>query len=128
MAVTLSCVPLMKPLLRIRRHRRQPTRVIVAGNSMQQRTHRYDPDYAGRLKLRPDMVEHRAEISAAARDGGGRESSIITVPERSYDSSGTNWKGKKGGREGEQGAEITVNKQWKVTRDAGEWTQILGGR
>lgn len=127
MAVTLACVPLMKPLLHIRRRRRQPGRVIVAGNSLLQRTHRYDPDHAGRLKLRPDMVEHRAEISAVRGGGGIVDSNGITVPERSYDSSGTDLKGT-GRRKGEHGAEITVNKQWKVTREVGEWTQILGGQ
>lgn len=128
MAVTLACVPLMKPLLRAHRRllHRQPTRVVVARDTLQQRTHRYDPEYAGRLKLRPDMVDHRAEISAA-RDGAGsgrrdgHGSHGITVPERSYDSSGTDLKG-------DSRADITVNKQWKVTSEVGEWTQILGGR
>lgn len=145
MAVTLGCVPLMKPLLGMRRRRRQPPRVkVVAGHSLLQRTHRYDPDYAGQLKLRPDRVEHRAEISAhlggrpSLCGGGGGGLGInahdggIAVPERSYDSSGvsSDWKGSTGGEKGENGAEITVNRQWAVTREArnvGEWTQILGG-
>lgn len=105
--------------------------VVAAGgkNSLLQRTHRYDPDYAGQLKLRPDRVEHRAEISAMGNGGcgSGGDDGGITVPERSYDSSATDLKGT-GGREGAGSAEITVNKQWKVTRDVGEWTQILGER
>lgn len=123
MAVTLACVPLLKPLVglgRRRSRRRHPTRVIVAGNSQQQRSHRYDPEYAGRIKLRPDMAEHRAQISTAAPGGGDGDGDVVRVPERSYDSSSA--------REGARGADITVNTQWKVTRDAGEWTQILGGR
>lgn len=144
MAVTLASVPLIRPLLGIRRRRldrrrrqqqqqqqQPPMRRIGVGNknSLLQRTHRYDPDFAGRMKLRPDRVEHRAEISATGGGsslcggggGGGGDSGGIAVPERSYDSSGSDLKG-------EIGPEITVNRQWKVTREVGEWTQILGGR
>lgn len=113
MAATLSCVPLLKPLLPLFR-RQKPSRVVITGNHL--RAHRYDPAYADKLKLRPDRVEHTAEISA---DYG--ETSVVAVPKRSYDSV-ANIKGWD-----ETTTEITVNKQWKVTREVGEWTQILGG-
>lgn len=120
MAATLCSVPLLKPLLWIGK-RQRPSRVRVAGNTV--RSHQFDPDHAGKLKLRPDNVAHRAVVSA---NEGGSEGMMMMMgalprPSGTGESSFTDLKSG-------DGPEITVNKQWKVTSEVGDWTQILGSR
>lgn len=121
MAVTLACVPMLKPLLSLgkRARRRQATsRVIVLGNEL--RTHCYDPDRAGMLKLRADRVCHTARVEAQ----GPME--LCDLPHNYIDPDDSTWDLK----EGEScGAEITVNRQWEVKSERiGDWTQMLGSQ
>lgn len=119
MAASLCCVPLLRPLLGAGK-RQRTSRVRVAGNTLL-RTHQYDPEHAGRLKLRPDNVGHRAVVHA---DPGFREQRPTSSPRcTDTDNSISDLKGEEG-----HGPEITVNKQWWVTSEAGDWTQILGSR
>lgn len=117
MAATLCSVPLLKPLLWIGK-RQRPSRVRVTGNTL--RTHQFDPDHAGKLKLRPDHVAHRAVVSANAGPEGMLMMGVLPRPSDTEDS----FSDMKAG----EGPEITVNKQWKVTSEVGDWTQILGSR
>lgn len=121
MAASLCCVPLLRPLLGAGK-RQRTSRVRIAGNTVL-RTHQYDPEHAGRLKLRPDNVGHRAVVCA---DPGSGEQRPVTSPRCSdadMDDSVSDLKEEKG-----HGPEIKVNKQWWVTSEAGDWTQILGSR
>lgn len=119
MAASLCCAPLLRPLLRAGKRQRS-SRVRVAGNT-HPRTHQYDPDLVARLKLRPDRVGHRAVVQA---DPGPREPQPIAgVGCTDSDDSILEIK-----EERRHEHQITVNKQWHVTSERGDWTQMLGSR
>lgn len=116
MAATLCCVPLLKPLLSLGKPKRHPSRVVIIQNSL--RTHQYDPEQAAKLKLRGDRVNHKAEVMVDEARSRGSAGALGHVD---GDSSTDDLKDS-------AGSEITVNKQWRVTSEAGDWTQILGSR
>lgn len=120
MAATLCCVPLLKPLLGLGKRKRRPSRVVVVRNTL--RTHQYDPAQADKLKLRGDRVSHTARV--VVDEAEPRRVGVAAGSLRGGESEGSmyDWKGHAAG------PEITVNRQWCVTREPGEWTQILGSR
>lgn len=134
LAVTLACVPLLKPILGLgrrtrgmaaRRKTRRRRAAAAAGNDL--RTHQYDPDHAARLKLRADRVLHTARVESVAPGSPGGWAGA----QQATDTEDSMWELKAAGAAGPAGAgpEITVNRQWWVTSEkAGDWTQMLGTR
>lgn len=116
MAVTLCCVPLLRPLLAWGKQWRL-SRVRVAENIL--RMEQYDPEQARKLRLRSDRVAHQAVVSV----DGLRDPIAATVPNVTDSDSSSELKEEKG-----TAPDITVNKESRVASEAGEWTQILGSR
>lgn len=117
MAATLCCVPLLKPLLGLGKRRRLPSRVKVLRNTL--RTYQYDPEQADKLILRADRAIYLAEVMVDDLAVPRAPASVFEYT----DSDGSTDDLKKSGA-----PEILVSKQWTVTREAGDWTQILGGQ
>lgn len=116
MAATLCCVPLLKPLLGLGKRRRLPPRVKVMRNTL--RTYQYDPEQADKLILRADRAIYLAEVVV--------DEAVPRAPPSFFeyaDSDGSTDDLKMSGA-----PEILVSKQWTVTRETGDWTQILGSR
>lgn len=83
------------------------------------RTYQYDPEQADKLILRADRAIYLAEVMVDEAAPSRAPASFLEYT----DSDGSTDDLKKSGA-----PEIMVSRQWTVTREAGDWTQMLGSR
>lgn len=81
------------------------------------RTYQYDPGQADKLILRADRAMYFAEVMVDEAAPPKAPASLMEYT----DSDGSMDDLKKSGT-----PEIVVSRQWTVTREAGDWTRMLG--